>query len=214
MAKVSVVIATYNRSGMLKTALDSLLAQSIKDWEAWVIDDGSTDDTEEIIQVYLDENPSFNYLKQTNQGVAAAKNKGVQQARGEYITFLDSDDQYKVNHLESRMKIIERYPEVDLLHGGVEIIGEEYVPDKYNDGRKIHLSECAIGATFFIRKKVFNLLGGFKKLPIGTDADFFERSKEAGLKILKTGLPTYIYNRSHRNSITHNYWEEMQNQKK
>src|SRR5699024_2308547 len=116
------------------------------------------------------------------------------------------------NHLESRMKIIERYPEVDLLHGGVEIIGEEYVPDKYNDGRKIHLSECAIGATFFIRKKVFNLLGGFKKLPIGTDADFFERSKEAGLKILKTGLPTYIYNRSHRNSITHNDWQEMQNQ--
>src|SRR5699024_6516748 len=97
MAKISVVIATYNRSGMLKTALDSLLAQSIKDWEAWVIDDGSTDDTEEIIQVYLDENPSFNYLKQTNQGVAAAKNKGVQQARGENITFLDYDVQYKVN---------------------------------------------------------------------------------------------------------------------
>lgn len=208
------VIATYNRSEMLKTALDSLLAQSIKDWEAWVIDDGSTDNTEEIIQVYLDENPALNYLKQTNQGVAAAKNKGVQQARGKYITFLDSDDQYKANHLESRMKIIERYPEVDLLHGGVEIIGEEYVPDKYNDGRKIHLSECTIGATFFIRKKIFNLLGGFKKLPIGTDADFFERSKEAGLKILKTELPTYVYNRSHGDSITHNYWKEIHNQKK
>lgn len=202
--KVSIIIATYNRAASLQAALDSVLSQTFHDWEVRLIDDGSSDNTREAIQHYLAEYKQIHYSYQDNSGVADAKNRGVREAEGEYITFLDSDDRYKANHLESRIDILEQNPEVELLHGGVQIIGEEYVPDRHNPKTKIHLSECTIGATFFIRPSLFLGLGAFFKMPLGTDADFFQRAQEADVRILKTDIPTYIYDRTHDDSITKN----------
>lgn len=203
--RFSIIITTYNRATLLERALNSLLNQRFQHWEAVIVNDGSTDDTDEIISSYLASDSRFRYHKQNNQGEAKAKNKGVELAKGEYITFLDSDDAFEIGHLEKRDQILKKHPEIDLLHGGVQIIGDEYVPDKNNTEQLIHLSECIIGGTFFIRNSCIQSLEGFKDIPLGTDSELFDRAVENNMRILKTDLPTYIYHRTAKDSITHNY---------
>jgi glycosyltransferase involved in cell wall biosynthesis len=199
----SVVITTYNRAVLLKRAVESLIAQTEKDWEAIIIDDGSTDDTYDQIKPYLDSYPQIQYRKQSNQGTVSAKNAGIDLAHGKFIAFLDSDDEYAVNHLQSRRLILERNPTVEFLHGGVKVIGNQYVPDRHDHSKQIHLSKCVIGGTFFIKRGIALALEGFKPFPVGTDADLFERVCKTETVVLKTELPTYIYHRESEQSITH-----------
>lgn len=202
MIKFSVIIITYNRAKILSRALQSLLTQTEKDWEAWIIDDGSTDHTEEIVQPFIKANTRIHYFKQENKGEAGARNQGITLAKGEFITFLDSDDEFTENHLASRKQLLDSHSDIQLLHGGTKIIGNEYVPDRHDYTKKIHLSECVIGATFVMRPKDFLQLGGYKPMPIGTDADLFERAEKQGFKILKTDIPSYIYYRNSPDSMT------------
>jgi glycosyltransferase involved in cell wall biosynthesis len=197
----SVIITTYNRAALLKRALNSLLAQTETDWEAIIIDDGSTDQTEFEVCAYRSR--QIKYFRQESHGASEAKNRGMYLSRGKFITFLDSDDEYHPTHLESRKQILINN-QIDFLHGGVEVIGNQFVPDRYNYGRQIPLSECAIGGTFFIRKNVALLLKGFRDLPLGSDGDLLERADQKNISIAKTNLPTYIYHRENGNSITNN----------
>ncbi|GAB1404254.1 glycosyltransferase family A protein [Lentimicrobium sp.] len=201
----SVIIPTYNRSHLIKRALNSLVAQTESDWEAIIIDDGSTDDTFSAIFSLLALYPNIYYRKVIHQGEAAARNKGIELCKGEYITFLDSDDEYRPGHLESRKKLFARFPAVNFIHGGVHIIGNPYVPDRFNPAKQIHLRECAIGGTFFIEKKLLLSLYGFNRIELGPDADLYERAKKAGARILKTTLATYIYHRENPDSITNTF---------
>lgn len=197
MPKFSVVIATYNRAYILPRALDSLLQQSFKNWELWIVDD-----TQAVVEPYLSQGLAISYIKQENQGVAKARNKALPFVNGEYVTFLDSDDWYEPNHLQSRSNLLSENPKVDLLHGGFKVLGNPYVPDKDNLSEKIHLSECFVGATMFVRKEIIQNLEGFKKLPLGADAEFFHRAIKSGVKVMKTENPTYIYDRTGSESIT------------
>src|SRR5689334_6850738 len=88
---VSVVIPAFNRAFILPEALDSVLAQTWKDFEVLVVDDGSTDNTEEVLEPYVARH-GVRFLRQANQGPAAARNRGIEAARGKYVAFLDSDD--------------------------------------------------------------------------------------------------------------------------
>jgi glycosyltransferase involved in cell wall biosynthesis len=200
----SVVITTYNRAHLLIRALQSLLSQTENDWEAIIIDDGSKDNTEQQILPLLKEFQKINYFKQRSSGAVVAKNTGISFTTGQYITFLDSDDEYQPNHLYSRKKILLENNQVDFLHGGTRIIGNPYVPDRNNYRRQVHLNECAIGGTFFIKKSLMSQLKSFREIPLGSDADFLERCKLSGANISTTGIPTYIYHREHPNSITGN----------
>ena len=87
----SIIIPTYNRSGSLPNAIDSVLQQEAGNWDLIIIDDGSTDDTQAVIQNYL-RDKRIKYSFQRNSGVSAARNKGIELARGNYVIFLDSDD--------------------------------------------------------------------------------------------------------------------------
>ncbi|HEY5370998.1 MAG TPA: glycosyltransferase family A protein [Hanamia sp.] len=204
----SVIITTYNRSALLKRALDSLIAQTETDWEAIIIDDGSTDDTAFVALPYLKMENKIKYVHQTNEGYSGSKNAGIFLSKGKFITFLDSDDEYMPTHLETRKAILEKNPEVQFLHGGITVIGSQYVPDRFDFNKKVPLSECEIGGIFFIQKEVANSFNGFKKMPLGSDGDFFDRINKAGVTIMKTQIPTYIYHRENADSITNNLMAE------
>ena len=98
---VSVIIPTYNRGYCLCEAIDSVLAQTYTNIEIIVVDDGSTDSTEEILKKY---GPEIQYLWQENQGVSSARNLGIRAAKGEWIAFLDSDDEWLPNKLERQLE--------------------------------------------------------------------------------------------------------------
>ncbi len=201
----SVVIATYNRADVLSRAVLSLINQTCASWEGIVVDDGSTDNTRQVISDFISKGYSIQYIQQNHFGEVGAKNKGISKSSGRYITFLDSDDEYKTNHLESRLRILQQDSSIQLLHGGVTIIGNKYVPDIHQPGRMISLSECVIGGTFFLRADAMLSLDGLRQKDIGSDADLFSRAVEKEFIIKRTDIPTYIYHREREDSITHKY---------
>lgn len=196
----SVVICTYNREKLLPRALDSLIKQKFKDFEVIVVDDGSTDRTFSVIKKYRNE-LYLRYIFQQNEGLSISRNVGGLSSNGEYITFLDSDDEYKIDHLLSRFNVLTENRKIDLMHGGVEIIGNSFVPDANNPDKLIELSECIIGGTFFIKRQLFQKLNGFRQLEYSDDYDFYKRAIAEKANILKVDIPTYIYYRDTEDSI-------------
>lgn len=113
--QVSVIIPTFNCDRYLPEAIDSVLAQTYQDFELIVVDDGSTDRTPEILQSYGNR---LQAIRQTNQGVAQARNHGIQQAQGEWIAFLDADDVFLPHKLAAQIELAMAHPELEIIHSG------------------------------------------------------------------------------------------------
>jgi glycosyltransferase involved in cell wall biosynthesis len=105
--KVSVVIPTYNRVAVIQKGIESVLAQTFSDLEVIVVDDGSSDDTGKVLGDIFDDR--IRYYSQANQGASVARNRGVAEARGEWVAFLDSDDLWEKDKLEWQFKALERF---------------------------------------------------------------------------------------------------------
>jgi len=121
--KVSVVIRTYNRAYIVAEAIESALNQTYGDFELLVVDDGSTDNTPEVVRRFQD--PRLRYIRhEKNRGVGAACNTGAAEAQGEWIAFLDSDDIWKPEKLERQVACAARHPEVDAVFSDIEVIDD------------------------------------------------------------------------------------------
>ncbi len=116
MPRVSVVIPTYNRENYITETIESVLAQTYRDFEIIVVDDGSTDNTRQAVGTFRDDS-RVNYIYQENQGVSAARNTAIRASRGEYIAILDSDDIWLKDALEKRVEVLDKYPGVGLVFG-------------------------------------------------------------------------------------------------
>jgi len=202
--KVSVILTTYNRAKYLRRCINSVLNQSYDDWELIAIDDGSLDNSIDILKEFEVRHRNIKVVQQDNMKLPLSRNKGIELSTGDFITFLDSDDEYSNDHILKRIEFMEKHPEVDLIHGGVNIIGSEYVRDKNYPHNLIHLSKCTIGATFFGKRKVFIKLNGFKNLSYSEDSEFLERA-EKKYNIVKVEFNTYKYYRDNQDSITNMY---------
>ncbi len=200
---VSIIMPSFNRSGLITRAIESVLKQTYKSWELVIIDDGSTDNTFDVINPYITKYENIRYIKQSNRKPALSSNVGIIASCGDYLTFLGSDDEYKPDHINLRMSIFVTDSSVDFIHGGVEIVGHPFVKDKFDLTREIAISECAVGGTFFGKRDVFIKLGGFRDLNYSDDSDFFERV-EKKYKVIKVEYPTYIYYRNTPDSICTN----------
>ena len=200
---VSVILPTYNRANYLKRSIDSVIGQSYENWELITIDDGSSDNTLEIVKPFLARFPNIRYFYHSNIGVALSMNVGIKKSAGELVTFLGSDDEYLPDHLILRVEYLNNHQEVDLTHSTVKIIGEEFVKDKNDLSKKIHLNECILGGTLFGRRNVFEQLNGFDEVNYSPESDFVERA-ERNFIIEKLELPTYIYYRDTPDSICNN----------
>src|ERR1051325_9337896 len=103
---ISIVIPAYNRASTIVAALDSLKSQTHSNWEAVVVDDGSRDDTSQLVSLQVQKDSRIRLIKlERNRGAQAARNIGIRAAHGQWITFLDSDDQYLPHSLEARLSI-------------------------------------------------------------------------------------------------------------
>lgn len=116
---ITVVIPLYNKAPHVARALNSVLAQTFNDFEVIVIDDGSTDDGAVIVKEF--EDPRIRLIQQKNQGVSAARNKGIDESRAELIAFLDADDEWLPEFLETIVRIRKKYPEAGLYGTAYEI---------------------------------------------------------------------------------------------
>lgn len=119
---VSVIIPTFNRAALCKRAVESVLAQTYRNLEVIVVDDGSIDDTREVLSG-LDER--LLYLRQQNAGVSAARNLGIESAQGEFLAFLDSDDSWVPWKLEAQLAVLQVYPKVGMVFTDMAAVGED-----------------------------------------------------------------------------------------
>ncbi len=201
--RVSIVLPTFNRSEYLNKSINSVIQQTYKNWELLIIDDGSTDNTLEILKKYLNQYSNIRYFFHENRGVAYSMNIGMKNSIGDFITFIGSDDEYLINHLYERVEYLKNNSNVDLLHSPAKIIGNEYVKDKYDLSKSIHLDECTLGGTLFGRAEVFHKLRGFKEVNYSPESEFVERAEKL-YKIEKLNLRTYIYYRDTPDGICNN----------
>jgi len=120
-ASVSVVIPTYNCARYIAETLESVLRQSLRPHEIIVVDDGSTDDPQRVLEQYRDR---IIYIYQENAGEPAARNTGIRQARGDFIAFLDADDLWLPDKLKFQMDYFEKHPEVALVYSDMKLFDE------------------------------------------------------------------------------------------
>jgi len=166
---ISVIIPTYNRAHTLRRALDSVLNQSYRNFECLVVDDGSIDDTRKVISEYQDERVT--YLYSENKGVSSARNIGFQHSRGEWISLLDSDDEWLIHKLEEQVKFIEKNNHYKIVHGEEVWIrsGKRVNPKKIHkkSGGRIFercLKLCLISpSTVIISRNLWSEYGGFNE---------------------------------------------------
>lgn len=116
---VSVIVAAYNYGRFIGQMLESLRAQTFPDWECIVVDDGSTDETEEVVKSSAQQDPRIKFIRQSNQRQAAARNTGIENSAGAYLQFLDADDLIEARKLELQVAYLEEHPEVDITYSGV-----------------------------------------------------------------------------------------------
>jgi glycosyltransferase involved in cell wall biosynthesis len=178
---VSVIIPTYNRGWIIREAVDSVLAQDFDDFELIVVDDGSTDNTREILEAY---DEAVIVLSLNNRGVSAARNRGVAKACAPLIAFLDSDDLWKPQKLSRQVEFFNANPEV-LICQTEEIWIRNGV--RVNPRRRHHklsgmifeasLALCLVSpSAVMVRKKLFDMVGLFdERLPACEDYDLWLR---------------------------------------
>ena len=207
---ISVVIPTYNRYHFLKRALESVYAQTYTPSEVIVVDDGSTDNTSQIIKDF----PQITYLYQANNGVSSARNTGIKNSKSEWITFLDSDDEWDIDKLKEQVEfhknnreILISYTDEKWIRDGVEI----KVPKKYKKfGGDIFsecLSHCIIApSATIVNKNLLDKIGLFdENLEVCEDYDLWLRiacSNEIGL-IDKKLMTKYA---GHEDQLSFKHW--------
>ena len=193
-------MAVYNTEfSLTKRAIDSVLQQDFQDFELIVIDDGSKGNDRKELLAYVEKyEDKIVYIRHSNRGQAESINRGVLISTGEFITILDSDDEYKVHHLSSCLQEMEH---VDLICSTAETVVDSvddyYVPDKNDLSKPIHLDDAILFGTLFGHQKVFKSIdfkGGF-----AADSAFFERA-ETLFKTKKVFKRSYIYYRNNPNS--------------
>jgi glycosyltransferase involved in cell wall biosynthesis len=132
---VSVLVPCHNYGRFLGQAIDSILAQTLRDWECIIVDDGSSDDTEQVATRYRGIDARVRYIRQENAGVSSARNTALSLSRGQLIQFLDADDKIQPGKLESHADYLLSHPEVDLAYGGVDYFyeGDGSIATKVSD---------------------------------------------------------------------------------
>lgn len=148
----SVIIPTYNRVHLIGKTIKSVLDQTFKNWELIVIDDGSTDNTKQVLQKFSDSR--IRYIYQDNAERSAARNNGIKHATGEWICFLDSDDEYLSNHLAMLHKYILNEPEPALIATGIKRVSESGEQERLLPNPKTENILKEIWTTFLIPTQV------------------------------------------------------------
>lgn len=181
MIKVSVIIPTYNRASILPRALDSVIKQTYQVDQIIVIDDGSTDETKDLINTVY---PQIDFISQQNKGVSAARNIGIKKATSDWICLLDSDDSWQPDKLEKQIQAITENPEYLTCHTNETWYrnGKLLNQSKKHEKRGGHIFQhclplCAISpSSVIINKQLFDAVGLFDEdLPACEDYDMWLR---------------------------------------
>ncbi|PAU81201.1 glycosyl transferase [Halovibrio salipaludis] len=181
--RVSVITPTYNRADFIGEAVQSVMDQDYTDFELLIVDDGSTDNTREVLQPWL-QDERVHYIQQANQGQSHARNRAIEQARGEFICFLDSDNAWVPGKLSMQVALLDEHPEVDVVYGDNIFINEAGAETSRQNMKRYSgfiafqmlKDNCVAMNTTMARRRCFDEMGGMSgKRRVADDYDLWLR---------------------------------------
>ena len=190
---VSVIIPVLNGEAYIACALESIYAQSWQNIEIIVVDDGSTDNTATLVQHRF---PQVRYFFQPNSGIGAARNRGLEQTKGDYIAFLDADDYWLEHKLQLQMKIFQEHPQTDIVFTHIR----QFHSPELSESEKQALAcpdiamPAELPSTLLCPRRIINKVGMFEThWKVGGDISWIMRAR--ALKLHTVILPDVLYMR-------------------
>lgn len=198
--KISVLIPSYNSEKYIEDCLQSILKQSLRPYEIIVVDDGSSDQTVQVLLAYKE----VKVICQEKKGVSFARNTALAESIGEFIAFQDADDLWFVDKLKLQFEFLSNNPDIGLVFSKMK----NFIDPTINDQSKTYWEHFQkknidpIGLPSMLsRRSVFEIVGNFNTaLPLGEDLDWFSRVEEAGIK--KKIMPDLLARRRLHDSNT------------
>lgn len=212
---ISVVIPLYNKEQSIANTLQSVLKQTYQDFEIVIVNDGSTDHSVEKVAKVTD--PRIRLIHQSNAGVSAARNRGIEEAKGEYIAFLDADDEWKPDYLKTQHELTQKYPECSVFACNYEFKDAKgkatptiirKLPFKGEDGILSNYFEVAScshpplwTSAVMVRKSAIQSIGGFPvSIKSGEDLLTWARlTCQYSIAFNTVPLATFIFDEQHFN---------------
>ncbi len=206
---ISIIIPAYNQGHYLASAVQSCLQQTYPEFEIIIIDDGSTDDTRQVVESF--EYPAINYIYQSNRGLSGARNTGIRHSSGEFLTFLDSDDRFLPEKLALLVDEMLRNPDLGFAAGQALLIDQNGnpIPSTFDSQLPAPLSQLALGNPFHVgsvllRSRWREKIGFFDEtLRSYEDWDFWLRLALANCPMAVVSKPVSLY-RFHTAQMTRN----------
>jgi len=220
-SKISIIIATFNRAHLIEKMLDSILNQSFKDWECLIIDDGSTDNTKEILRPYLQKDLRFNYYERTKdhkKGLPGCRNQGLELARGDAIIFFDDDDIVHPDNLKICIEVLSD-KDVYFCRYDKEPFGGKWKPDTLkhdsdftlkfvdiNDLENVVIGNLPFAScTVLWKRECFEGHRFKEELLYAEEWECYSRILSTGIKGISIDKVLY-YNRKHPSSNTGEFY--------
>src|SRR4030042_116337 len=215
MLKISIIIPTYNCGNYIEDAIESVLCQTYRNFEIIIVDDGSTDNTREIVKRYKVSYPQqIKYIYQQNKGASASRNRAIQEATGEFIALLDADDELVPHTLEKCINALSssgaEWCISDLWHieNGIKEVFKSEVPNErylYN----ILICDFIRRTPMFFKKSLLDIGLYDERLKARVDWDLNIRLIKAGKKFIYINEPLYIYKIRKKSIIKNNYEQSL-----
>jgi glycosyltransferase involved in cell wall biosynthesis len=202
---VSILTPAYNSAAFIEETIASARSQIFGDFEMLIVDDGSTDDTIEIVRSAAREDPRIVQLSSPHGGPAAARNAGIARARGQFMALLDSDDVWKPEYLSSQLELLNQYPGISIVtanavnRGGA--LDGQFVWPAASGIRELSIRdliehENSVCIMSIFRRRVVDRIGGFHAAyTANEDYEFWLRAMNDGFRLLQNGTPLGHYRR-------------------
>lgn len=204
---ISIVIPLFNKKDCVRKTMDSVLAQSFKDFEVIVVDDGSIDGSAEVVSSIPDDR--IRLITKVNGGPSSARNRGIEEAQGNFVSFIDADDVWAPDHLESLVQLISDFPDAAVYGMNYGFIQDKVIVQPDTDSYRGYLNGGWDCFPFFFwtsstccRKSVLNKVGRFdERMMYGEDCDLWFRLLLEGRGAIDTRITAY-YNKDAEDSLT------------
>ena len=197
---VSVIIPVYNGAKYIAEAIESVCVQNYEPFEIIVVDDGSTDDTPSVVQSFKD----IRYMRQENNGCAAARNNGITESRGKLLAFLDADDYWAANKLHVQVGCLLNNPGIGYTLGRQRNFLESGIDRPFWLREELMLEEhTGFLPTLVIHRRIFEKVGPFNtNFRISSDVEWFCRVKDAGIPMMVVP-EVVLYRRIHSSNLSY-----------